>query len=847
MRMKWMNLTLAACLLSVAAIGSWAEAGKPAPDRMIVEKKSGTWEIATSTTVFQVSTDDVVPARDGFSAQTPALEVVYANGTRICELKFAGSEITRMGDDPCLRMDLKDAEYGLEVSVFARVLRDYDMLERWMLLKNTSGDVIRVENAMSASLALPKDEYELTHLAGEWGHEFMPQRTPLTPGIKTLQVRDFKHFANPPWFAVARAGTTSETSGELWFGGLVYSGNWRLDFAKAFNGGLQITGGINFWDTHWSLRPGETFETPKMVVGRASDGLTGAATRMHRYIRQRLLPKAFRDKPRPVIYNSWYATGHGVNEKQQIELARIAKEMGVELFMLDDGWFKNRIHGWEASGDWTVDKNKFPNGLGPMIAEINKLGLDFGIWVEPERVNPDSDLYRAHPDWAMHFADRDRYESRNVMVLNLAREDVCQYLVDVLSALLRENNIRYMKWDHNCGAGVVGWPEAPDEMQREVRIRYVHNLYRIIDTLRERFPDVWFENCSGGGGRPDMGMLSHMDLNWTSDNTDPASRIMIQYGYLHAFPAKTMLGLVTHENWTGYDPTVQFRFHVSMAGVLGIGYDLTKLTEAERKEAAKYVAQYKEIRPVVQEGTLYRLLSPFEGHRAALEYVSEDKSEAVGFQYNLWQPLDGSVASARGSNLLLLRGLDPCASYILSGGPVSGAFSGRQLMEEGIPWAVRGPEHSAIIHIKKGVPPLEGAKVISVSSESRRFEAANILDGNPYSFWHSEFRDEKAGYPHEIRIDLGKARKIAGVRLLQRQDGDSNGWVKDIAIYVSNKPDKWKDAAARASLAASEEWQEVRFSTLTKARYIRLEFLSPVDETQRWAALAEFEVMETAK
>jgi alpha-galactosidase len=293
---------------------------------------------------------------------------------------------------------------------------------------------------------------------------------------------------------MVRPGDESEdTSGAAWFGTLQYSGNWRIDFDKVFNGRLQIVGGINFWDTNWDLKAGTTFETPKFIIGYTRSGSEGAAQNLTAYIRKIILPKQWRNKLRPVLYNSWYATTFNVNEEQQLALAKIAKEIGVELFVIDDGWFKGRNGDHAGLGDWTVDKKKFPDGLQPMIKKINDMGMDFGIWVEPEMVNPNSDLYRAHPDWVFNFPHRTRHEGRNQLMLNLAREDVYQYLLKSLSALLSENNIKFIKWDHNRTLSEPGWPDAPVAEQREVRIRYINNLYRLIDALRSRFPDVQFE------------------------------------------------------------------------------------------------------------------------------------------------------------------------------------------------------------------------------------------------------------------------------------------------------------------------------------------------------------------
>lgn len=649
----------------------------------------------------KINAADEVPVRGAFPTKTPLLEVVFADNVRDAELTFLNAEVLQVEGRQTLKVVQKDKYYPLEITSFIRVLPEFDILEKWVTVKNTGKkNNIKIENLQSASIHLPPDAYNLTHMAGEWGHEFQLRNTALTEGIKTLQARDFKSFANPNWFMVRPAKENEDISGSAWFGTLQYSGNWRLDFDKSFNGKLQITGGINFWDTDWTLKPGITFETPKFIIGFTRSGSEGAAQNLTAYIRKTVLPASFRDKPKPVLYNSWYATTFNVNEEQQLALAKIAKEIGVELFVIDDGWFKGRNDDHAALGDWTVDKQKFPNGLQPMIKKINDMGMDFGIWVEPEMVNPNSDLYRTHPDWVFHFPNRTRHEGRHQLMLNLAREDVYQYLLQSLSVLLQENNIRFIKWDHNRTLSEPGWPDAPANEQREVRIRYITNLYRLIDTLRTRFPNVLFEDCSSGGGRVDLGMLSRMDQAWASDNTDPVDRLFIQYGYLSAFPANTMVSWITHEDWHSLKPGLDYKFDVAMSGVLGIGYDITKWTNEEKQLAKTKIAKYKEIRDLVQWGTLYRLISPFTHNKSALQYLAEDRSSAIVFCYNMAEYLNGSTAQTQEANRLTLRGLDPDAFYNIP--ELNNAvYKGDFLMKVGIDWPVRGAYKSMILQIQK--------------------------------------------------------------------------------------------------------------------------------------------------
>lgn len=644
---------------------------------------------------------DEIPVRGAFANKTPLLEAVFSDGVRDCQLIFADAAILSVNGRQTLRILQKDVYYPLEVTSYIRVLPEFDIIEKWVEVKNTGEKSdISIENLQSASISLPANQYILTHMAGSWGHEFQLQSTALTTGTKTLQARDFKSFTNPNWFMVRPATTQQNTSGAAWFGTLQYSGNWRIDFDMGYNDRLQIIGGINFWDTKWTLKPGAILKSPKFIAGFTNSGSEGASENLRNYITKTILPKQWKDKPKPVLYNSWYATTFNVNEEQQLALAKVAKDIGIELFVIDDGWFKGRIDDKGGLGDWTVDKKKFPNGLQPMIKKINDMGMDFGIWIEPEMVNPNSDLYRAHPDWAFSFPHRTSHEMRNQLMLNLAREDVYQYLLKSFTALLGENNIKFIKWDHNRTLTEPGWADAPIEMQREVRIRYIDNLYRLIDTLRSRFPDVQFEDCSSGGGRVDLGMLSRMDQAWASDNTDPVDRLFIQYGFLSAFPANTMVAWVTDEDWHKQSPSLDYRFDVSMAGVLGVGTDITKWNDEENKIAGEKIARYKEIRSLVQLGNLYRLKSPFKENKTSLEYVSANRSSAVVFCYNMAEYLDGSIAGTSADQSLKLQGLNAEAFYKIPQLD-NQVYKGDFLMSIGIAWPLKGAYKSLILDVQE--------------------------------------------------------------------------------------------------------------------------------------------------
>ncbi|GHU61227.1 alpha-galactosidase [Bacteroidia bacterium] len=638
------------------------------------------------------------PVRGGYVGAMPLLEVIFPDGVRDIEMEYTSGEIITIDGRQTLKITQRDKFYPLEIHSYIRVLPEYDLIEKWIEVSNTGKKgVIKIENLQSASVFLPEDSYELTHFAGIWGNEFRPNTTKLTMGTKTIQVKDFKSYGSSS-FIVRPENENEKQSGKAWFGSLCYSGNWRVDFEKTFNGNVQITGGINFWDQEINLKPGQLFASPRMIFGYTEQGMEGVTHSLTAFTKEQLLPATHRDKIRPVLYNSWYATTFSVNETHQLALAKVAKEIGVEMFVIDDGWFKGRVDDKAGLGDWTVDTNKFPNGLKPMIENINKLGLDFGIWIEPEMVNPNSDLYRAHPDWVFFFPNRQRHEGRHQLILNLAREDVYQYLYQSIRNLLSENNIKFIKWDMNKVLTDPGFVSAPSDEQRAVRIKYVENLYCLVSALRKDFPDVWFENCSSGGGRVDMGMARLFDFNWTSDNTDPVERIFIQDAYLSVFPANTMISWVTHEDWHHQQHPLDFKFDVCMAGVLGVGNDITQWNDEQKETARKKITRYKEIRETTQKGDLYRIVSPYESNKSILQYVSKDKKNAVVLQYNLAEYPNNAVPETQHSSLVKLRGLQPEVSYQLEG--LNKAFTGAYLMEVGIRFPLRGAFKSATYTLK---------------------------------------------------------------------------------------------------------------------------------------------------
>jgi len=615
-------------------------------------------------------------------------------------LKYASQEIR--GDT--LEIRLKDIQYDLIVKLLYKVFPKEDIIRKHAEIENYTAEIVTVESAQSGVWYVPAGEgYRLTYLTGRWGGETQLVREPIHPGKKVLESRrgNTSHQLNP-WFAIDERGEADEEHGRVWFGTLSWSGNWKLvveETPPAHQ--VRVTGGYNDFDFSWPLRPGESLSTPPYYGGFSDGGFGEASRLLHRLERNQILPDRAHPHPRPVLYNSWEATTFHVDEAGQKTLAEKAAKLGVELFVMDDGWFGKRNDDHAGLGDWYVNPQKFPNGLKPLISYVNSLGMDFGLWFEPEMVNPDSDLYRHHPDWAMNFPGRPRSESRNQLVLNMAREDVKEYIFGVLDKLLSENNIKYIKWDMNRHFSEPGWPEAPVPEQKEIWVKYVRNVYEIMDRLRAKHPSLEIEACSGGGGRVDLGILERVNVVWTSDNTEAFDRLGIQQGFSLAYTAKVMSAWVTDvPNLNGRSTPLRFRFLVAMQGALGIGANLNKWSAEDFDLASTMIRTYKSIRETVQQGDLYRLFSPREGELTANEYLSADKRQAVLFAFL------HSQQYLRPAPTVYLRGLDAQATYQVKflddkQAEKQEVRSGSSLMYQGLNLELRGDYDSALVIVER--------------------------------------------------------------------------------------------------------------------------------------------------
>jgi alpha-galactosidase len=642
----------------------------------------------------QMLENEEFPGWGGPRYYESALKITRADGDRDLVLHYEHHHI--QGNE--LEITLKDIRDDIEATLHYRVYPDSGIISRWAVVRNGTNQNISVESAQSATWYMPPgDGYRLSYLSGRWAAETQLNREPIHEGMKVLESRlgHTGHNLNP-WFAID-PGNADEQHGRVWFGALAWSGNWRVTVEQTPYKQVRVTGGLNTFDFAYPLKPGESLETPVFYGGYSDSGF-GEASRMINHLElAEIQPHGLKARARPVLYNSWEATEFNVSEAGQKALAEKAARLGVELFVVDDGWFGKRNNDHAGLGDWVVNPQKFPNGLNSLISYVNGLGMDFGLWVEPEMVNPDSDLYRAHPDWVMNFPGRPRSELRNQLVLNLARDDVKEYIFTVLDKLASEYKIRYFKWDMNRTFAEPGWPEvAPDE-QKELWVKYVRNLYDIMARLRAKHPNLEIESCSGGGGRVDLGILRYIDEFWTSDNTEAFDRLRIQEGFSQGYAAKLMSAWVTDvPNTNGRSTPLQYRFLVAMQGALGIGANLNKWTEQDTQLATNMIALDKKIRDTVQFGELYRILSPRTSDTTANEYVSPQTGEAVLFAFRHSQEYNTPPP------VIYLQGLNPRSLYRLESidhklVDKQPEMSGAWLMQNGLDLELKGDFDSTLV------------------------------------------------------------------------------------------------------------------------------------------------------
>jgi alpha-galactosidase len=631
----------------------------------------------------------------------PDLKVTFPDGNRDLVLQYVSHTI----DGNRLVVQLKDISREVYVELQYQADATTGILRRSAQVQNKTSASLVVEQISSGAWNLPRGtDYRLRYLAGRWAGEWGLHEQIIQPGKTTLESRRGSTGAqNNPWFAIDRNGSDDQDHGDVWFGALGWSGSWQINIEQDVVQQIRVTGGPNSFDFGYRLAPGEHLQSPDFYGGYSHDGIGGASRLLHRFEVSTILPHAPNPKLRPVLYNSWEATEFKVDEAGQEILAEKAASIGVERFVMDDGWFGQRATDHAGLGDWYVNPVKFPHGLKPLIDKVHSLGMDFGLWVEPEMVNPDSDLYRKHPDWVLNFTDRPRSEGRNQLMLNLARPDVREYVYQFLDKLLNENDIAFLKWDYNRNWSEPGWQAVAPEDQKKVYIAYVQNLYSILEELRAKHPQVEIESCSSGGGRVDLGIMRYTDEVWPSDNTDAFDRLLIQDGFTYAYTPSVMMAWVTDSpTWVNQRTlSLEYRFLSAMQGSLGIGANLNNWKAEDFATAKKLVAQYKQIRETVQRGSLYRLISPQKGsEHSVTETVSEDQHNAVIFAFlhssNMLYPFPR----------IYLRGLKPDGMYRIASldGKLSAnspaTASGVFWMQHGVDVDLRGDFQAAAFSLE---------------------------------------------------------------------------------------------------------------------------------------------------
>ena len=623
----------------------------------------------------------------------PALEVLHPDGSLITDLVYISHDVQE-GKPPLaglpatyvereeealtLTIHLKDEKAGLLVDLLYTLFEDGGILARSARIKNASKDVLHLKRAMSLSLDLPDHDYNWIQLSGAWARERHIKTRPLEQGIQSIgSMRGISSPNHNPFVVLARPDA-GEHSGEVLGFSFIYSGNFLMQAEVDTHDTARMLVGIHPFQFDWALQPGECFTTPEAVVVYSDRGLGDMSRTFHRLFGRRLVKGYWRDRERPILNNNWEATYFDFTQDRLLSIAKKARECGIELFVLDDGWFGKRVNDNAGLGDWFPNKDRLPEGIAGLSRRVEEMGLLFGLWIEPEMVNRDSDLFRAHPDWILHVPGRRQSAGRSQYVLDYSRKEVVDTVYGMLEKVFSESRISYVKWDMNRSLTEVYSVALPPDRQGEVFHRYVLGVYDLYDRLTTRFPHILFESCSSGGGRFDPGILHYAPQGWASDNSDGIERLKIQYGTSLAYPISSIGSHVSAiPNHQVFRSTpLSTRANTAYFGAFGYELDLNSLSEEEIDEVKGQIAFMKKYRRLLQFGDFYRLLSPFEGNITAWAAVSSDKKTALIAWFRVLNTANKGFAR------LKLYGLLPEARYHISGR--KGTYSGAELMNIGL-------------------------------------------------------------------------------------------------------------------------------------------------------------------
>ena len=623
-----------------------------------------------------------------------AFLIKQENGSEISDFKYESHKIIEgklklkglpqtyvenKEDATTLEITLLDEVIKSKLKLYFTIFEDRAVITRSASFLNLSNKSINIEKAMSFNLDLPDSNYNMIQLNGAWGRERHVYDRSIkegTQGFYSLKGASSAEF-NP--FLALRRPNTDEFSGEVIGFSLVYSGNFMAEIDVDTYNQTRIMMGIHPERFSWPLNLNEEFYTPEVVIVYSDKGLNYMSQVYHSLYRECLMRGKWKDSVRPILLNSWEALSFSIDEEKIKELATNASKLGVELFVLDDGWFGKRNNDNAGLGDWTVNKEKFPNGLNEIIEYINKLGMDFGIWIEPEMVNKESELYRSHPDWIIHDPNRKPSHTRNQYTLDFSRDEVVDHIYNQIEKLLSDYNISYVKWDMNRYITECYSKDKGANLQGTVYHKYILNVYKLYDKLTTRFPNILFESCSSGGARFDPGMLYYAPQTWTSDNTDAIERIKIQYGSSLVYPLISMGSHVSESpNQQVFRETaLETRANVAYFGNLGYELDVNNLSDVEKEEIKKQIQFYKENREVFQFGEFYRIKNPYNNNISAWMVKSNDEKTIILGCYKLINHAN------EGKERVKIFGLDKDGDYKLSY-PYEKEFKGDELMNVGI-------------------------------------------------------------------------------------------------------------------------------------------------------------------
>lgn len=615
----------------------------------------------------------------------PALGVTHADGNKTTYLYYKDSQVRAVNGGNETIVTLADNKYDVEVRLHYIAYPKQNVFKVWSEITNHEKKEISLWKYASTMLYFNSQKYFLTNYHGDWAREAQPAVQQLTYGKKIIDTKLGTRAAmhSQPFFELGFDMPASENIGRMMLGTIAWTGNFRCTFEVDNVGGLRVIPGINPYASAYKLKPGKTFATPEFIFTLSNNGSGEASRNLHDWARLYQLKDGTGD--RITLLNNWESTGFDFNQGSLADVMKEAKKLGVDMFLLDDGWFANkypRNNDKAGLGDWEPNHSKLPDGIKGLTNAADEAGVKFGIWIEPEMVNPKSELFEKHPDWVIMQPGRDTYYYRNQLVLDLANPKVQDYVFSVIDNILKEKpGVAYFKWDCNSPITNIHSPYL-QENQENLYIEYVRGLYNVLQRIAKKYPEVPMMLCSGGGARCDYEALKYFTEFWCSDNTDPFERIYIQWSMSKFFPVKAMASHVTEWN---KNTSMKFRLDVASMCKLGFDIDMASLSPDDYKLCQVAVANYKRLKPVILDGDMYRLVSPYECNHAAVSYVAKDRKSAVVFAYDLHPRYKEPVLNVR------LQGLDPLQTYSikelnLTEGQTgfSGSFTGDYLMKVGL-------------------------------------------------------------------------------------------------------------------------------------------------------------------